>query len=139
MIKMNTMTLTRQSKIDEMIDSFQSRKKFPDYKEGANQWKRQIGPVWTLMKRWELKESTVLLELALWKCRLDDSSVGSSNRMAAWINCGAEIITNEVVEFLSHCDFEAEIFGEIFILKDESEDESEDGSDDLQSEEEWDY
>ena len=143
MIKMNTMTLTRQSRFHEMIDSFQSRDEFPCGMQGTNQWRRQVGPVWTLMKRWELKEATVLLELALWKCRLDDPSVGSGSRVAARISCGAEIIINEVVQLLSHGDFGKEIFGELFSLLgdrcDESEDESEDDSDDLESEEESDY
>ena len=68
MVKMNTLTLSRQPKIDEMIDGFQSRDEFPDrhiddddYIFGEEQWKRQVGPVWTLMKRWELKEATVIL------------------------------------------------------------------------------
>ena len=125
MIKMSTLTLTRQSKIIEMIDSFQSLNEYPnsDYK---GQWQRQVEPVWKLMKRWELKEATILLELALWHCRLNDRSGGSGSRVAARVSCGAEVIINEVVKFLSHGDFEAEIFGEIFsLLEDEREDESE--------------
>ncbi|EJK73655.1 hypothetical protein THAOC_04710 [Thalassiosira oceanica] len=92
MIKMATLTLTRQSKINEMIDGFQSC---------VWLWKLQVGPVWELMKRWELQEATILLELALWKCRLDDSSAGSNNRVAARISCGADFIINEVVQYLS--------------------------------------
>ena len=117
MVKMNTLTLTRQSKIDEMINDFKSRDDFPRGMQGGNQWRRQVGPIWKLMKLWELKEATVLLELALWKCRLDDSSMGSGSRAAARVSCGAEVIINEVVQFLSCGDFEAEIFGEAEILK----------------------
>jgi len=68
------------------------------------------------MKRWELKEATILLELALWKCCLNDSSVGSGSRVAARVGCGAEVIINEVVQYLSHDDFETDIFGGIFSL-----------------------
>jgi len=130
MIKMNTLTSTQQSKINEMIDSFHLLEFLGDVEaeEGEyNLWQRQVGPAWKLMKRWELKETTVLLELALWKCSLDDSSVGSGNRVAARINCGAEVIINEVVEFLSHGDFEAEVFGELFTLEQYKYDSDEDG------------
>ena len=148
MIKMNTMTLTRQSKINEMTDGFQPIDEFRDHRGGTLQWKRQVGPAWKLMKRWELKEATILLELALWHCRLNDSSVRRGSKVSARVSCGADVIIREVVQFLSHGDFEKEIFGGLFTLEDGSDDESEDDSDDLQSEEnigdylseeEWDY
>jgi len=95
--------------------------------EGKLQWKRQVGPVWKLMKRWELKEATVLLELALWKCSLNDSCVESDSRAAARVGCGAEVTIHEVVEYISHDDFETDIFfDELFTLEEhkyESEDE----------------
>ncbi|EJK55559.1 hypothetical protein THAOC_24701, partial [Thalassiosira oceanica] len=50
MIKMSTLALTRQLKINEMVDGFQWRDEFPDDEEGCNQWKLQVGPVWKLMK-----------------------------------------------------------------------------------------
>ena len=137
MIKMSTLTLTRQSKINEMIEGFQFRDEFPCGMQGYRQWRRQLGPVWTLMKRWELKEATVLLELALWKCRLDDPSVGSGSRVVARISCGEEIIISEVVQFLSRGDFESDIFGELFTLEDECEDESDDDWGDGHDEEEY--
>ena len=43
--------------------------------------------------------------------------MGSGSRAAARVSCGAEVIINEVVQFLSCGDFEAEIFGEAEILK----------------------
>ncbi|EJK77721.1 hypothetical protein THAOC_00430, partial [Thalassiosira oceanica] len=132
MIKMSTLTVTRQLKVDEMICGFQSIGNFKslssswssesssssddDSWESEVQWRRQVGPVWKLMKRWELKEATILLELALWKCCLNDSSVGSGSRVAARVGCGAEVIINEVVQYLSHDDFETDIFGGIFSL-----------------------
>ena len=50
-----------------------------------------------------------MLELALWKCSLSVSNLGSGNRVAARVSCGAEVIINEVMQFLSSGDFEAEI------------------------------
>ena len=118
MIKMNTLTSTRQSKIHEMIDSFQPWDGCSYDMEGEYQlWQRQVGPVWKLMKRWELKEAMVFLELALWKCRLKPSNAETTSRAVARIGCGADVIINEVVQFLSHGDFEAEIFAEIFDLE----------------------
>ena len=52
---------------------------------------------------------TVMLELALWKCSLSVSNLGSGNRVAARVSCGAEVIINEVMQFLSSGDFEADI------------------------------
>ncbi|EJK47416.1 hypothetical protein THAOC_33865 [Thalassiosira oceanica] len=130
MMKMNTLTSTRLTKINEMIDSFHPLEFCGDVEaeEGEYQlWQRQVGPAWKLMKRWELKEATVLLELALWKCSLEDSSVGIGSRVEARISCGAEIIINEVVQFLSHGDFEAEIFGELFTLEEYNCESEEDG------------
>ncbi|EJK55691.1 hypothetical protein THAOC_24548 [Thalassiosira oceanica] len=108
MIKKNTLTLTRQSKINEMIDSFQY---LPLCLGGG--LTRQARPVWKLMKMWELKEATILLELSLWKCRLNDASVGSGSRVAARVGCGADIIIREVVQYLSHGDSDKEIFGQL--------------------------
>ena len=121
MIKMNTLTSTRKSKINEMVDGFQSWAEFPHLRGDChvdNQWICQVGPVWKLMKRWELKEAAALLELALWKRSLNNQSGGGGSRAAARVSCGAEVIINEVVQFLSYGDFEKEIFGELFTIDD---------------------
>ena len=119
MIKMNTLTSDRLLVINKMIDGYQARDKFETGTTlGENEFRRQVGPVWKRMQSWELKEATILLELALWKCRLGASCADSDTREVARISCGAGFVINEVVQYLYSDDDETGIFGELFSLED---------------------
>jgi hypothetical protein len=60
----------------------------------------------------KLKESTTLLELALWKMNIDASAVtngvamGDNNRLECRTNCGADFVIENVLPYLLPSDFE---------------------------------
>jgi hypothetical protein len=73
----------------------------------VRQRQRQIDWVYSRLKWFEQKEAISLLELALWKAKLDVSTsdhmqLNAADRSKYRINCGDEIVISNVLPFLGY-------------------------------------